>query len=111
MMCMTCKGLIAEVGKPYSYSGKFCHCVVPSPAKLFPGSFVEVSKENLDEIIRAHTDQIEVGPQPAPVTFTPPTPPMTAQEFIFWLRGYLDAHSTSAGDWKVIAAKLAGVRT
>lgn len=51
-----------------------------------------------------------IGPPPP----EPAPKPMTAAEFVHWLRGYFAAghtHNLTQGDWKAIAALLQTVKT
>lgn len=48
--CSRCNGLIAEPGKAYSYSGKFCHCAwAASQGPINPGPQQDIKQVREDE--------------------------------------------------------------
>lgn len=92
--CQTCGGLIAEPNKAYGYAGKFCHCTWPrlplfDPDRVFPhqpaphmNDFQPKSSLPLHEQLRAIA----------------PNAPMTPEQFVLWLRGYLAGSKDAAFD-------------
>lgn len=85
--CQTCGGLIAEPNKAYGYAGKFCHCRWPD--RLFPhqptppmNDFQLKPSPPLHEQLRAIASAA----------------PMTPEQFVLWLRGYLAGSKDAALD-------------
>ena len=110
-LCQTCGGAIANTpGEILGYAGAFCGCIRPGSHKM-PDEWGEMRRMALDELGKQSGIGIApLAPQKPPTPAPAPTP-MTAQEFVVWLRGYFDAYNRNAGnmtqgDWKAILAKL-----
>lgn len=106
--CQTCGGAVASPLEVTGFAGMWCTCPAPAPR---PDAWEEIRRKAIDEIDKRGG----IGLAPQKVVFVPdppkPAPPMTAQEFVFWLAGYFaayggDPRKMAQGDWVVIAAKF-----